>query len=194
MEATLRSMTQALARSLRMAAREQRDTIGDVPRETHLVRDEQQVAAFILKLLDQLEHLGRHLGIEGGGWLIQQHDLRLDRDGAGDGHPLALAAGKLRRALVRVVEQTKAPQRALGQLARLGGCATVHLFERQGDVPQGGEMREKIVGLEDRADGAPVSQQRLVGVVHARAVERDRARAGVFQPRHKPQQRGLAAA
>ena len=51
------------------------------------------------------EHLADELGVEGRGGLVEEHQLRVHRQGPGDGDPLLLAAGELGRVGVRLVAQ-----------------------------------------------------------------------------------------
>ena len=50
-----------------------------------------------------VQHLLDHLGIEGGGRLVEQHELRVHAERAGDGDALLLAAGELARIFVRLL-------------------------------------------------------------------------------------------
>jgi len=51
-------------------------------------------------LLEEVQHLRLHRGVEGGGGFVEQQDLRLEDQGPRDGDALALAAGQL----VRIAE------------------------------------------------------------------------------------------
>ena len=59
----------------------------------HLVRDDDHGHAVGRKLAHDLEHLSHDLGVECGGRLVEQHDLRIHAQGARDGHALLLATG-----------------------------------------------------------------------------------------------------
>jgi hypothetical protein len=93
-----------------------------------------------------------------------------------------------------VSQQLEAAQRPLGQVARFVRRAAVHFFERQRDVFQRGHVRKKIEGLEHRADGAPMPQQRLVVIFDRLVVQDDRAAGRIFEPGDDPQQGRFAAA
>ena len=69
--------------------------VGDPAREAHLVRDADHRHAAPREILHHRQHLGGELGIERRGHLVEQHDLRLQRQRAGDGDALLLAAGEL---------------------------------------------------------------------------------------------------
>ena len=60
------------------------------------------------------EHLADELGVERRGGLVEQHQLRLHRQRAGDRHALLLAARELRRVGVELVGEADAVE----QLAR----------------------------------------------------------------------------
>ena len=49
---------------------------------------------FFLQAAEQFKDLLLPLDIERAGWFVQYEDFRADNDGAGDGEPLALSAGK----------------------------------------------------------------------------------------------------
>ncbi len=55
-------------------------------------------------------------------------------------------------------------------------------------------VREKIEGLEHRADRAAMAQQRLVVILDRLVVQHDRAAGRIFEPGHDPQQGRFAAA
>ncbi len=65
------------------------------------------------------------LGVEGAERLVEQQHLRLDRQGPGQGHALALAAGELGRQAVgellevHQLEQLVRPARLISALGRL---------------------------------------------------------------------------
>ena len=71
-----------------------------------------------------VEHLGDHLGVERGGRLVEQHQLRLHRERPGDRDALLLAAGELRRHLLRLVGDTR-PARAAPSPAPRRPCCDI---------------------------------------------------------------------
>ena len=71
------------------------DSVGQVADHGQIVGDEQVGGlAFALEVEQQVEdrRLDRH--VQGGGRLVQDHQLRVSGEGAGDGDALALAAGQ----------------------------------------------------------------------------------------------------
>ena len=59
---------------------------------------------------DHLQHLGDELGVEGARDLVQQHQLRLHRQGSHDRRPLLLPAREPVRELVALVREAEAPE------------------------------------------------------------------------------------
>lgn len=78
-----------------VAAIKQIDPIADLAQHGEIVRDEQEGQAVLgLDALEQIEDLRLHRDVERRARFVADEQLRLDREGAGDGNPLALAAGK----------------------------------------------------------------------------------------------------
>ena len=70
----------------------ERHAVRDLAGEAHLVGDAEHGHARGCQLTHGVQHLLDHLRIERRGRFIEQHDLRLHGERAGDGHPLLLAA------------------------------------------------------------------------------------------------------
>ena len=102
--------------------------------------------------LQQLHDLDAGLAVQCAGGLVGQQDVRVVDEGAGDGHPLHLAAGHLGGVLVQLVAQTHFLQRLGGPAAALGtryagdGQCQLH-------VGQHGLVGDEVVALEHEADG-----------------------------------------
>src|SRR5215831_1532180 len=77
--------------------------VGGVPGKAHLVADHDHGHARFAQGPHDLQHRAHELGIERAGRLVEQHDARLERDGAGDGDALLLAAGELARRVAGAV-------------------------------------------------------------------------------------------
>ena len=122
--------------------------------------------------------------------LVQQQDARLDRQGPGQGHALALAARDLvdpalgEMGDAHQLKHPPDPRVALGP----GDAAQAQAVA---DIASHGHVGKQGVGLEHHADAAALDRQRR----HILVVEPD-APAGVrpLQPRDQAQQGGLAAA
>ncbi len=89
--------------------------------------------------------------VEVAGGLVGQQDGGVVDQRAGDGHALALAAGKLVGLVVHALFQVHLPQGLLGPLQPLGG-GHAGIDQRQLDVVQRGGARQQVEGLEDEAD------------------------------------------
>ena len=95
------------------AAVEERDAVGDLAGEAHLVGGDQHRHAAVLELADHVEHLADQLGVEGRGDLVEQQQLGLHGQRPHDRDPLLLAA----RELVGVARRACRPDRS-GRAAR----------------------------------------------------------------------------
>ena len=60
----------------------------------HVVRGENDGAARLLELVDQVPQMAARLGIEAGGRLVEKQQLRIADQRAGHGQPLLLPAGE----------------------------------------------------------------------------------------------------
>src|SRR5579862_2443822 len=69
----------------------------------------------------------------------------------------------------------------------------VDFLQRQRDVLQDGQMREKVVRLEDRSDRTAIRAQVLLRAGNQLIVDFDRAAIGDFQPAEDAQERGFTA-
>ena len=97
--------------------------------------------------------------VQRAGGLVGQQQLAFADDGAGDGHPLALAARQLVGEVRRPVLQSELLERLQRHRLGLAGRHAVEL-EGQGDVLDRAEPGEQVVVLEDVADGV-AAQPRL---------------------------------
>lgn len=93
--------------------------------------------------------------VEGARRLVAEEDGRPGDQGTGQGHPLLLAAGELRRAMPRALGETHAAQRLAHLRAR--GAST---GEPQGEchVLRGSERRQQVEGLEHETDPVPAQE------------------------------------
>src|SRR6266852_1439004 len=176
-----------------------RDMIGDVLHDREVMGDE-EVSELppLLQVGQQVQHLRLDGDVERAHRLVEHEELRLDRQGAGDTHPLALAA----RQLVRV---------ALGE-ARV----EAHLLEQRQDATFGLGPADETMDRERLGEGLPHGHAGIEGAVgvlkhdlhpppqsaelawpkrqHVLAVERDAAGVGLDQAEDHAPHRGLAAA
>ena len=134
-----------------LAAVHEDDAVGDLTGEAHLVGDDEHGHAAYGQLLHHVEHLFDHLGVEGGGGLVEEHDFGLHGERAGDGDALLLAAGELAGVLVGLFGDADAVEQAHGRLLRLLLLHLAHVDRREGDVLDHGQMGEEVELLEDHA-------------------------------------------
>ena len=146
-------------------------------------------------LPEQLHDLDGGLAVQRAGGLVRQENVRVVDEGAGDGHPLHLAAGHLAGLFIQLVAQAHPLQRLLRPAAalRLG-------YPRQGQrqlhVGQHRLVGDEVIALEHKAHrvvavGVPVA----VPVLFCGAAVDDEIAAGVAVKSADDVQRGgLAAA
>src|SRR5215472_18690056 len=135
------------------------DPVGDATGEAHLVRHHHHGHAVLGEIGHDVQDLVDHLGVEGGGRLVEEHDARLHGQRPRDGHPLLLSAGKIGGMAVSLVGNAHAGEEIAGDLRRLGAGQSLDLHGGEGDVLQHRHVREEIEGLEDHADlGAELGQ------------------------------------
>jgi hypothetical protein len=82
------------------------DPIADCPQRIQIVGDHDHgKAQAALQAEDQAVELTRPDRIETGGWLVEEQDLRVEGQGAGESGPLAHTARQLGRVLVAGVDR-----------------------------------------------------------------------------------------
>ncbi|MNI07934.1 hypothetical protein D3C73_609540 [compost metagenome] len=141
-----------------------------------------------------VEHFLDHFRVERRGRFVEQHDLRLHAERAGDRHALLLAAGELARIFVRLFRDLDALQIVHRDLF---GFLLRHLANpdrSQRAVFQDGQVREEVEVLEHHADLAAhlVDLLQIVGKLDI--VDEDIARLMFFQPVDATDHRRLAGA
>jgi hypothetical protein len=127
------------------------------------------------------------LGVEGPEWLIEQEHPRLNGEGSGESHALALTAGELGRVAIGQVTDSYQFQQLIYLFLDLG-LGTLTDFESEGDVLAYREMTEGGVVLEAEPD--PSLAHGDIGQILI--VDLDDAGVGHFQAGDYPQQRGLS--
>ena len=137
------------------------DLVGDVHRLLLVVGDEERRHVdLVVQAAQPLAQLGADLGVERAERLVEQQHLRLDRQRARERHPLALAAGELRRvALWRAGRARRCPaaRRPARRSRAFGRLRTVR---PKRDVVAHRHVLERGVVLEDEADPAPLRRAR----------------------------------
>ena len=142
-----------------------------------------------------------HRDIERRGRLVENHEFRVQRDGARDADAGLLSARQLMREAIEQIDRQ--PDQARQFLAagaqRVAPLDAAKLQKRIGDRARGGKARIEAVGriLEHHLDALALRQPRKrIGQDAADlvAVEHDAARGLVQQPHHHHRGGGLAAA
>ena len=104
------------------------DPVADLAREAHLVGDDDHRHPVAGEVAHHVEHLADHLRVERRGRLVEEHQLRLDRERAGDRDPLLLAAGEVGRVGVGLLgdpDPLEQPPRAVrGPSSRLASSTS----------------------------------------------------------------------
>jgi hypothetical protein len=173
---------------------EEAHPVGDLARETHLVRGDEHGHARLGELADDLEHLADELGVESARDLVQEHEPGAHRKSPHDRGPLLLAAGEPVGILAGLVRQPEARQQLARLRVGLGPRLPQHLSRRQRDVLEDGHMREEIEGLEDDPDVPPHAVR-----VHSRrgdllALDEDAPRGDRLGQVDAPEKRRLSRA
>jgi len=117
----LGALEEVLGRALfkDLALVHEQDAVRHLAREPHLVRDHDHGHAVAGQPFHDVENLADHLGIEGRGGLVEEHDLGVHGQGAGDGHALLLSAREIVGVGGGLVGQPHAGEKSHGLL--LGG-------------------------------------------------------------------------
>src|SRR3546814_10162614 len=116
--------------------------------------------AFLGQRLHDAQHLVAQLGVERGGRLVEQHELRLHREGTGNCHALLLTAGEFRRVVMAAVGAADLGEQRGGLLESFLLARPAHLPRSEGDVLQRRHLREESELLEYHA-GSLADQPKL---------------------------------
>ncbi|MNQ84048.1 hypothetical protein D3C85_991660 [compost metagenome] len=135
------------------------------------MRDDQHGHAFVGQLLHGAQHFAGQLRVQRGRGFIEQHDVGLHRQRAGNRHALFLAARQARGIVVALVQQANLAQ----QFFRLGDdLRLAHALDgdrRFNDVLQHRHVREQVERLEHHAHlAADAAHVAIAGVVAAAVV------------------------
>ncbi len=167
-----------------------RDLVGDLHRLLLVVGDEdgRDVHLFV-EAPQPFAQLRAHARVEGAERLVEQEHLGLDRERAGERHPLPLAARELGRVAVAELLQLHELEQRVDPLADLG-LRPLPDRQPEGDVVAHGHVLEGGVVLEDEADAALLRGE----LGRVLAGDHDLARVGRLEARDHAQERRLAAA
>ena len=142
--------------------------VRDRARELHLVGDEDHRHALLREVGDDLQHLALELRIEGRRDLVEQHDLRREREAARDRDALLLAAGELVRIGVALLDEARpapAPRSAISRASASGIFVTTvsPMVMLRSTVRCGNRLKlwkTKPTSLAQRPQGALVADER----------------------------------
>src|ERR671914_1129784 len=153
-----------------LAGVDEDDPVADLAREPHLVGHHDHRHAVPGQLAHHVEDLADHLRVERRRRLVEQHQLRLHRQGASDRHTLLLAAGQVGRVVVRLFRNPHPLQQPARPLPGLLAADVLRLDRPEHDVVEHRHVREQVELLEDHPDVRPQPAERLARVVDRRAV------------------------
>src|SRR6202022_427898 len=141
---------------------------------------------------EDLDDLGRGGRIELTSGLVGEHQRGAVGEAAGDAHALLLAPGELVRELVLLPAKSE----ALEQVVHIEAGGAAGNARLQLNVLGDGQERQKVIGLENEAQGvAPIRRPLLVvQPVHPLSQNRHRSRGRPLQPADKSEEGGLATA
>jgi hypothetical protein len=146
-----------------LAGIEHRHAVADTADHVHLVGDQHDgQAQLAVDLRQQRQHRGGGLRVQRAGGLVAQQDLRAGRQRAGDADALLLAAGQLRRILLRMRFQAHGLQQ-LGHARVDLRLRRAGQFQREGDIAGHRARGQQVEVLEDHAD-APAQRAQAVRV------------------------------
>ena len=109
-------------------------------------------SCFFVHLAHQLQDILSGLRIEVGSWFVGQDELGLLHQGAGNGHPLLLAAAHFRGTAIYVILESDLNENLFDLLPPLER-SLISLHEQgEFDILISGEDRDQVEGLENETD------------------------------------------
>ena len=157
------------------AAVHEEHAVGDLAGELHLVGDDEHGLALDGDAAQKIEHLADPFGVEGGGGLVDQHQLGVERHRPADADALLLAAGERGGIGAAAVGEADLGQDGVGAGVGLGGGLALDGDQRLGDVLPRGLVGEERVVLED--EGGAAAQREDVAAGGAGGVDGEAVRA-----------------
>src|SRR3954447_15505022 len=172
------------------------DVLGDALGGHDVVRDHDVGAAVLLvDLLDQLAQQRGADRVEAGVGLVEEHDVGVEHERAGEAGALAHPARELVRHLVVRALEADLAQAAADDLLDLVLALVGVLTQGEADVVEQVHRAEQRAVLEQDAELLAHLEEVVVGHVGDRlAVDEDVALVGVEQPDHVLDAHGLAGA
>jgi hypothetical protein len=165
------------------------DAVGEGERLLTVVGDQQDGHAGRAQQGGELgAHLAAQQRVDGVPGLVEEDELGLGRQRAGERDALLLSAAELRGVAAGQVAEADEVERLAGALG------ATRPRESEADVAEHVEVREQRVVLEDHADAAALRRDEGLRPGDGLPVDGDRARVGALEAGDQPQCRGLAAA
>ena len=119
-----------------------------------VMRDENNGMAFVMQLAQDPHHVLAAAAVQCARRFVGENDLSAIHQGAGNGNPLLLAAGKLVGFMFQTICQTQAGKQLFGACAaRFGADARINAGN--GDIFPGIQVTEQVIALENEADIFP---------------------------------------
>ncbi len=140
---------------------------------------------------DQVDDGRAGFGVQIAGRFVGREDERIGREGAGERHPLLLAARELRRIVEKPGAEADGPELRLGPRE---GVGLPRELQRHGDVFERRHGRNKLERLEHHAYFFPTeASERVLGHrAEVAAVDPDDAPVGALQSGEGHEERGFA--
>ena len=120
-------------------------------------------SVFALQVFNFKPHLLAQVRVETGKRLVKQHDIRIDRKGPGQSHPLFAAAGQIGRALVGHIQQVGRTQGVFGPFVDFIRRKVSNL-QRKSDIVIYRQMRPDGKGLKYHAEIALFRWQVIIAL------------------------------
>jgi hypothetical protein len=127
------------------------------------VRHHQHRHVLFGQLAHRAQHFAGEFGVERRGRLVEEHDVRLHGQRAGNRDALLLPARKARRIAVALVEQTHLAQQFLGLGDDRVARQALDRQRRLDDVLQHREVRKQVEVLEHHAHPAAMRRSSASG-------------------------------
>ena len=157
-------------------------------------RDDHRHPELLGEAAHEVQDLRDELRVERARDLVEEHELRVHRECAGDRDPLLLPAREAVGELLGLLLEPDSPQELEGAPPGLAPRVPEHLPRRERDVLEHGHVREEVVGLEDDPDPSSQGVDVHLPVRQVEAVEDDPAFVDTFEQVDAAQERRLARA
>ena len=168
--------------------------VGHVPSESHFVGDDHHRHPLPGQVLHDREDLPDHLGVEGGGRLVEEHADRVHRERSRDGHPLLLAPGELTGVLLREIREAHPLEECMSLLEGLFFFPAEDLDLPDREIPDDRHVGEQLEMLEHHPHARTELGKVRFGVPNRGPVHQDLAFLERFQAVDALDERRLARA